>query len=444
VSPFEGVPPETGTGLDSILHNVSLAKKEEAFLEKKIWRKLLKNSQKTLQIEKFHPRITACNRVRIDTDVLVSTFENNANFHNLVTCRNRACPTCYSKRIADQHELVVEIMKCATKHTTKDPSDGLDHIKPIYSYMATLTISHGMGDSPGFVSKGIRKAFRAMFQGKFKTQLMDKYDYSYVSKFEITYGQNGWHPHIHVVFMTPKYLEGEELEILRSKIFAKWETVVSKHLGQKHLPLKSGFHLDRRDKLDYLAELKLDWEAIRPMAKKHSKNLQNKLAHELIDQGYKKSHYGRTPLQLIITYTESGKPKKSKDYALYIKYHEETKRLKELTFSGDERMKKWRKEAQKNIEEKKEQKKKERESIAVIPGFIWDEIRDQKDFYVELLYGAETKGFKGVRDVVAMFLGEDLADCVHEPFIDEWNLPDKNPDTERINEQCQINQLMIY
>lgn len=394
-----------GRSLEKLLHNVSPATTEETFLENAGKKKLLFSALDSLRKVIENPRVSACHRVRIDEEVTISIEKQHAHFGGLVTCRSKQCPVCYTKRAAEQHDLVFEIMRVAEQEET-----------PVYSYMGTLTISHGLGDSPGKVSRGIRKAFRAMLQGKWAQKLKKDFDYSYISKFEVTFGQNGWHPHIHFMFLTPRVIDEQELDILRRRIFDRWKSIVEKHIGQKHSPLYSCFRLDPRNCADYLTELKLDWQDLTPKNEYQSRALET-ASHEIADLGYKKSYYGRTPLQLLIQWSQSGAHKEDRDIQRYLRYQEETSRLKELTFSGDERMKKWRKEAQRIIDEEKEKNKQSRTVVAVIPGFVWDSARSIPDFRPWILFSAEHGGIDGIKQIVLKFCSREDADCIHEPWI---------------------------
>jgi hypothetical protein len=92
---------------------------------------------------------------------------------------------------------------------------------------------------------------------------------------EVTRGDNGWHPHLHVLFLPGAPLKAQQLADLEFFGFNVWRQMVVKYLGEQHEPdAEHGFDLTRCDAATYLA----------------------KIGYELQDPGTAK---GNSPLQLL-------------------------------------------------------------------------------------------------------------------------------------------------
>ena len=76
-----------------------------------------------------------------------------------------------------------------------------------YVYMITLTNSHNASHSLEFQREGQKKAMKRFFEGRTSTALMQRLGKRYhVTNYEVTLGQNGWHPHHHILVFSDKNL----------------------------------------------------------------------------------------------------------------------------------------------------------------------------------------------------------------------------------------------
>lgn len=77
-----------------------------------------------------------------------------------------------------------------------------------YLYMITLTNSHNVSHNLNFLKLGQRKAMTRFFKGRKADNLMMLLGKKYhITNYEVTYGQNGWHPHHHILVFSDRYLE---------------------------------------------------------------------------------------------------------------------------------------------------------------------------------------------------------------------------------------------
>lgn len=97
-------------------------------------------------------------------------------------CKARGCPICETLRAARiRRELIGEVERKARNGS-------------VFS-MITLTVSHQLGDSLSKLMTLLRDALRRFVRSKqFKRHV-----HSRVRSFEVTWGDNGFHPHVHML-----------------------------------------------------------------------------------------------------------------------------------------------------------------------------------------------------------------------------------------------------
>lgn len=128
-----------------------------------------------------------------------------ARFTGLQTCSSVwACPIC-AARIAEQRR--------------GDLQAALQQAKRLgYSvFMATFTLPHGMGDDVKCLANSMVKAYSSMHEGRKAAELKAAVGrIGFIRSVEVTYGANGFHPHLHVLFITDGSLSAQGIERLYS------------------------------------------------------------------------------------------------------------------------------------------------------------------------------------------------------------------------------------
>jgi hypothetical protein len=139
---------------------------------------------------------------------------------------------------------------------------------------ATLTVSHGRGDSLERVLEAFLAAFRYLASKPSYKRLRKLYGVlGYIRVLEVTHGRNGWHPHSHVLFCFERVLTDAEVSAFEEALYPLWESACS----------RQGLVMNRRHGLQvvpsygsveaYLAKFgRLPrWDISREMAKGHVK-----------------------------------------------------------------------------------------------------------------------------------------------------------------------------
>ena len=141
-------------------------------------------------------RVRFCRRHRIDKSkprtVLYNENRKKAHYGNVQICGSIwTCPVC-AKQITEKRR--------------QELKSGLDLWKSTHGgsiYLLTLTFSHSKEQPLKILLEGLRKAMKRFYETTRVQSVFKKLAVKYKIKgLEVTYGQNGWHPHHHVLLLT--------------------------------------------------------------------------------------------------------------------------------------------------------------------------------------------------------------------------------------------------
>lgn len=159
-------------------------------------------------------RVVDCFRRRVAEDVAVlhSPKINRAHFGNLRICGSVwTCPVCAAK--VGEHRKSEVVQACDTH---KAAGGGL--------YMVTLTFAHKREDNVAELVKRLRSAltwFRMQSRYKKLVQYVDFV--GLIRALEVTHGEaNGWHPHVHELWLLKAPLSRAALRVVQSSLFELW------------------------------------------------------------------------------------------------------------------------------------------------------------------------------------------------------------------------------
>lgn len=133
-----------------------------------------------------------------DINVCKGASNGKAFYQGLMTCGNVwVCPLCAAK-ISERR-----------RNELKDALDAAK-AKGWNIHFVTLTTPHGVGDDIYELLAKQRKALRCMSQGKYSVNaqlakiLPTATIHGYIRAFEVTHGENGFHPHYHILVFTDR------------------------------------------------------------------------------------------------------------------------------------------------------------------------------------------------------------------------------------------------
>lgn len=162
------------------------------------------------------------------------------------------------------------------------------------SELATITVphlrQHRLQDRLPDVSTALRQILKGAPWDRRKERLGY---FGAIRSIEVTWGRNGWHPHVHALMLFEDPLSADERLDLRDWMHGRWEKVCAdRHFGRLHQrhgidvrPVATGSELG-----GYLTKVEGGWTAGRELARSDSKT----------------STKGLSPWQLLSTVVETG------------------------------------------------------------------------------------------------------------------------------------------
>lgn len=280
-------------------------------------------------------RVEICFRNRRCKDSEVEVWKHRSSekafYGNLAVCGSVwQCPVCAAKI----SELRKKELRCAV--------DG--HLKTGKLAMLTLTFSHQKNDRLKETMAKFSKAVDRLRSGKRYSRLMKKMGLiGTIRSFEITYGANGWHPHIHILVF---YTNEIDLEDVEDELIDLWTLALSSTGLSANR--KYGLTLQDAEKAsDYVSK----WGVEHEMTKSHSK---------------KGKQGGMTPFDFLREFLSTGNKAM---LGLFQEYAEATKRKRQLIWSKG--LKQMFLLEEKTDEQLANEKTEEAELIGTIEDEVW-------------------------------------------------------------------------
>lgn len=161
-------------------------------------------------------RTARCGVVPYAGLVTVKRAEGTAHFSGVETCGSVwACPVCAAK-VAERRRQEVEDLCRA-------------HIAAGGRlYMAAFTMPHHRFQSAKELRDAVALAWRKTCSGKAWKEWRERLHLHYTRALEVTYGANGWHPHLHCLFYLPGDLSADERDRFSGWLFARWSRAIER------------------------------------------------------------------------------------------------------------------------------------------------------------------------------------------------------------------------
>lgn len=186
-----------------------------------------------------HPAATlrqkACGSVRYSTHVELrrAAAGGTAWWHGVIQCRARMCPVCW---IARRYKAGAEVAWCVgarERETAKLAK--LRELPAPQSYLITLTVRHSASD-PVSIVRDVRSCWRSLIQSRAWRKWAADHGVQWICAEEVTRGDNGWHPHLHVLAMPEKKIDPRDSYSLSGLLFMHWARTVARRMGEQHAP----------------------------------------------------------------------------------------------------------------------------------------------------------------------------------------------------------------
>lgn len=199
-------------------------------------------------------RVQFCLKRKIDKNKFVNVCFNEstskAHYGNVIRCGSVwVCPVC-AKKITEFRKKELKFITdkwlsgITIKKLESKPKDFIgpkniivgETIEKGYLYLLTLTMPHYAFQSLELLKEKLKLASAYFFSGKknekiFQNQLGKHF---HVKNTEVTYGQNGWHPHHHILIFSDKYLSIQQFSKVKELLADHWSKALS-HVGIRKL-----------------------------------------------------------------------------------------------------------------------------------------------------------------------------------------------------------------
>ena len=247
---------------------------------------------------------------KTEIQVHLSAQHNKAFYTGLFTCGSIwPCPICASK---------------VSERRRTELSEALSAAKALgwQIHLVTLTIPHGKGDDLSNMKELQQKALAKLSNGKnsLKNRLLRNgiEQHGYIRAYEVTHGQNGWHPHYHILLFT----SGCTSQQIQSLYAPAWQ----KACVSVGLPMPSDKHGCTVQNGNEASRYVTKWGLEDEMTKANTKVTKRK---------------GVTPFGLLRAYLHEDDPEYRPDYAaqLFRTYAKAMKSARQLHWSVGLRLK---------------------------------------------------------------------------------------------------------
>lgn len=162
-----------------------------------------------------HERVSRCSRYlrkgETHVELLYSPSEGRAHYGCLEVCSSVwLCPVCAAKISEGRRRELVEAVNAVAAG-----GGAVLH--------ATYTVQHSLGDNLAQLVESFGAAYRRLTGHKAYRALRREYGIiGAVRASEVTHGQNGWHPHYHVLLVLSRPLSKERMDELDCAIRNLW------------------------------------------------------------------------------------------------------------------------------------------------------------------------------------------------------------------------------
>ena len=314
-------------------------------------------------------RVARCGHRLLGPQATVCMGKSGAYIAGVETCGSVwTCPVCAAK-ISEGRR--IEVAQCLDGHV-KAGGD---------VYMGLFTMPHHALETCAKLKGFVTRSWQKVLAGEpWKRAKMRFGIVGYVRALEITHGANGWHPHIHALFLTARLPDGEFKE-LQLWLGERWMAVVQRLAG-KAVNLSIGYNLQKACSVSAAGDYVAKWGVDSEISKAHLK---------VSKRG------GRSPWQLL---TDAGGGDKRAE-ALFRSYALAMKGSRHLTWSRGLREQYVRRAVLSDEElAKLEMPHKGDIVIGLLDREIWGRICKSKLIPL-LLSTAEDSGWIGVRKLLA-------------------------------------------
>lgn len=148
-------------------------------------------------------------RVVPGEQVTVVKRDRRASYRHLIGCKRLDCPVC-GPCVAERE--AADIALAVTTHYANGGQVAF----------VTLTLRHTLGQYLSTLLPALSKAWTTCRTSEATRGLWSSLTDGYVRKLEVTFGRNGWHPHLHLLVFLKPGVTADDASQLFEGVFARW------------------------------------------------------------------------------------------------------------------------------------------------------------------------------------------------------------------------------
>lgn len=167
-------------------------------------------------------RVAMCYRRVSDGEHSIEIRRNDSThqafYHGLMTCGSVwTCPVCSAKITEQRRQELTQAVS-----TWRSNGGSL--------LMVTITLQHSKADELKSLLAALKDSWRRLKSGRVWLRMRERYGLEhYVSSTEVTYGDNGWHPHIHALFFSTLPEQELDKDALQAELTERYTALLAQH-----------------------------------------------------------------------------------------------------------------------------------------------------------------------------------------------------------------------
>lgn len=182
------------------------------------------------------PRCAKCGQP-VESAIGIKSDGKRSKFTGAMMCGSIwSCPVCSrvirSARSAEVETMVHRHVDRAVARARQNPNTPIERAVPEscgLMLFGTLTLRHSADMPLQMLLDAVMSGWRRMVNGSPWRRIVKRYGIvGYVRSIEITYGVNGWHPHVHFLMPLAHEMSKSNLRRLRKTLIVRWRKMVKR------------------------------------------------------------------------------------------------------------------------------------------------------------------------------------------------------------------------
>lgn len=221
----------------------------------------IKRNLSLLGLSEKRTKDCGCKTIGKGTILSIDTRHGNARSASIETCGSAwACPTCRDKIMSERSTELTLIGE-----EWKRRGGRMLLLTLTFPHLFKDNLSEMLGSSDE--RTGLKGAVKRFRQSYYWREMKEKIGYEADCRsLEITYGENGFHPHIHMLIYHKKGVDNRSLDNIKDRLYQNWRDACI-DAGLKSPNYANGLDIRNAKTTDYIAK----WGMVQELSSGHRK-----------------------------------------------------------------------------------------------------------------------------------------------------------------------------